>query len=72
MNVYWLIDEIVKHEDKDSVKKIYSDDEDEYISNLEMIKNTRHIFEMTMNAAGLLLPEFEKTYSILEERCKSI
>ena len=61
-------EEIVKHEDRDSIQNIYSDDEDEFISNLEMIKNTKHIFELSKEAAGSLLPEFEQTYSVLKER----
>ena len=72
MNVYYLVDEIVKHEDNESVKNIYAGAEDEYTSNLAMINNTKHIFTLSKVAAELLLPEFKKTYSILEERCNNI
>lgn len=60
MPVYWLIDEMVKHEDIDSVKNIYKTEGDEYTDNINMIRNTKHIFELTLAAAKELKPEFEK------------
>lgn len=60
MPVYWLIDEMVKHEDIDSIKNIYNTEGDEYTDNINMIKNTKHIFELTLAAAKELRPEFEK------------
>ncbi len=60
MPVYWLIDEMVKHEDIDSVKNIYNTEGDEYTDNINMIKNTKHIFELTLAAAKELKPGFEE------------
>ncbi|MCI8306451.1 MAG: motility associated factor glycosyltransferase family protein [Lachnospiraceae bacterium] len=65
MPVYWLIDEMVKHEDIDSIKNIYNTEGDEYTDNINMIKNTKHIFELTLAAAKELRPEFEKAVAAM-------
>lgn len=59
MPVYMLIDEIVKHKDMDSVKDIFNGSGDEYSDNMGMIKNTRHIFELTREAVSELSAEFK-------------
>lgn len=68
--VYFLLDYIVKHEDRKSIKDIQTVDDDEYISNLNMIKNTKRIFKLSLEAAKGLIPEFENSLSEFERRMK--
>lgn len=68
--VYFLVDYLIKHEDRDSIRDIQTVDEDEYTSDLNMIKNTKRIFKLSLEAAKGLIPEFENSLSEFERRMK--
>jgi len=50
MPVFLLIDEMIKSKDKDSIKGIYEGGNDEYTSNMNMIRNTRQVFRLSLEA----------------------
>lgn len=70
MPAYMLVDEIVKHEDRNTIKNIYGLDDDEYTSNLNMISNTRRIFELSLKAAKEIQDAFSSNVEEVKRRIK--
>lgn len=71
MPIYFIVDEIVKHEDKNSIKNIYGSDEDEYTSNLNMISNTKRIFELSLKAVKDIQEEFVNNVQEVKRRIEN-
>ena len=71
MPIYLIVDEIVKHEDKNSIKNIYGSDEDEYTSNLNMISNTKRIFELSLKAVKDIQEDFVNNVQEVKRRIEN-
>lgn len=60
MPVYLLIDEMVKHKDMNCIKEIYSSGEDEFSTNIHMIANAKHLFELSRQSVDEIYEELKE------------
>ena len=60
MPVYSLIDEMVKNKDLNSIKEIYSSGEDEFSTNIHMIANAKHLFELSRQSVDEIYEELKE------------
>jgi hypothetical protein len=70
MPEYQMIDSIIKHKDARSLVRIYENNEDsEYMNNINMINNTKHIYELGLESLNEIYDEFNNTIKeILDEK----
>lgn len=60
MPVYSLIDEMVKNKDLNCIKEIYNSGEDEFSTNIHMIANAKHLFELSSRSVDEIYDELKE------------